>query len=203
MDEPIEPRATPSNDPQPDHRRTLADSSFPDDAGLADPDVRRALAAVGNEPSAYLDAVAALGGARLLVPVVATATKLATVPGTDGRIVSDKEAEMAVVLLRAGDGRQALLAFTGNDSLTTWDAAARPVPVTLDLAARATVDEGAAALLVDVAGPSSLAIDGDVLVQLARGHRLVKLPDGYGWMMPAPIDAAPDSDDVRRARGRW
>ena len=171
----------------PDHQRTLADSAFPDDDGRADPGVRAALAAVGSEPTAYLDAVAALCGARLLVPVVATATKLATLPGSDGRIVSDKEAEMAVVLLRAGDGRQALLGFTGLDSLSTWDRSARPVPVTIDLAARATVDDGAAALLVDVAGPHPLAIDGDVLTQLSQGHRLVRLDDGgFGWLVPAP-----------------
>jgi hypothetical protein len=172
---------------EPDHQRTLADSPFPGDDGLADPALRRALAAVGREPTAYLDAVAALCGARVLVPVVATATRLATVPGTDGRISSDKEAEMAVVLLRAPDGRQALLGFSGLDSLHAWDADARPVPVTIDLAARAAVDDGAAALLVDVAGPHPLAVDGDVLAQLARGHRLVRLDDGgYGWLMPAP-----------------
>ncbi len=173
----------------PDHLRTLADSPFPGDDGLADPAVRRALAAVGSRPSAYLDAVAALCSARLLVPVVATATKTATVPGTDGRLVSDKEAEMAVVLLRAPDGRQALLGFTGLDSLATWDRAARPVPVTIDLAARAAVDDGAAALLIDVAGPHPLAVDGDVLTQLSLGHRLVRLDDGgYGWMIPAPAE---------------
>ena len=61
-----------------DHERQLAPSPFPGDAGLADPATRRALAAaVGSaDPAAYLRAVAALCTDRLLVPVVATATRL-------------------------------------------------------------------------------------------------------------------------------
>ena len=61
-----------------DHDRQLAPSPFPGDAGLADPATRRALAAAlgATEPTAYLRAVAALCTDRLLVPVVATATRL-------------------------------------------------------------------------------------------------------------------------------
>ena len=55
-------------------------------------------------PQAYLRAVVALCGDRLLVPVVATATGLEeTVAG----LTSDKEAEMSVVTLQARDGRRA------------------------------------------------------------------------------------------------
>ncbi|MDF2748760.1 MAG: hypothetical protein K0S98_3047, partial [Propionibacteriaceae bacterium] len=66
------------------------------------------MAAAGGEanPYAYLRAVAFLCGDRLLVPVVATATRMGR---TAGALVSDKEAEMAVVLLQGQDGRRAML----------------------------------------------------------------------------------------------
>lgn len=168
-----------------DHDRRLAPSAFPGDDGLAAADVRRALAQAGPSsarsaaPTDYLRAVAALCTARLLVPVVATATRFGE---TVGGLRSDKEAEMSVVLLQAADGRRAMLAFTGLDSLRAWDSAARPVPVTIDLAARTTRAEQVAALVVDFAGPHPLVIDGEVLDELAAGHRLVETDrDVFGW----------------------
>jgi SseB protein N-terminal domain len=167
------------------HERTLATSAFPDDSGAADARTRELLAAFSAEPQPerYLAAVEALCGDRILVPVVATATRTEE---TSGGSTSDKEADMSVVGVEAADGRRALLAFTGLDSLQAWDARARPVPVTLDKAAEAALADGAAALLVDLAGPDPLVIDGDLLDQLAAGHRLVRLEDGFGWAVPSP-----------------
>lgn len=169
-----------------DHERTLAPSPFPGDDGTASAPTRDRLAeaAASPEPVAYLRAVAALCTDRLLVPVVATATRLGE---TTGGLAGDKEAEMAVVLLRGPDGSQALLTFTGLDALQAWDRQARPVPVTLDRAAETALAEGAAAVLVDVAGPATLVIEGDVLTSLAAGHRLVQTAGAeFGWAMPAP-----------------
>jgi hypothetical protein len=161
--------------------RTLAPSPFPGDDGLADPGTRRALAAAVREPGTdtYLRAVAALCTTRVLVPVVATATRVGT---TSGGLASDKEADMAVVMLEAADGRRALLSFTGLDALKAWRADARPVPVTLDLAARTARAEGVDTVLVDVAGPHPLVVEGEVLDALAVGHRLVEVEPGeFGW----------------------
>ena len=170
-----------------DHRRTLAPSPFPADDGAASVSTRRLLAAAaspGAEPIAYLRAVAALCLDRLLVPVVATATRRGQ---TTGGLVSDKEAEMAVVILRTADGRQAMLAFTGLDSLRAWQPEARPVPITVDRLAATAQAEGATAVLVDFAGPSALVIEGEVLASLAAGHRLVEVADGeFGWAIPTP-----------------
>jgi hypothetical protein len=166
-----------------DPGRTLAPSPFPADDGTASTHTRRllAVAAAEAEPIAYLRAVAALCLDRLLVPVVATATRRGQAAAG---LASDKEAEMAVVLLRAADGRRALLAFTGLDALQAWQASARPVPVTLDRAAQTAQAEGAAAVLVDCAGPASLAVEGEVLEQLAAGHRLVETgPGEFGWVV--------------------
>jgi hypothetical protein len=168
-----------------DHQRRLAASPFPGDTGSARADTRRLMAAAAAEatPPAYLRAVAALCGDRLLVPVVATATRLdETVAG----LASDKEAEMSLVTLQAQDGRRALLAFTGLDALQSWQPDARPVPVTVDRAAQTARNENLTAVLVDLAGPHPLVIEGEVLRELAAGHRLVELAEGqFGWVMPA------------------
>ncbi|WP_375422753.1 SseB family protein [uncultured Friedmanniella sp.] len=197
------PHATPGRDPEAettstyggpvDPGRLLAPSPFPGDDGLARPATRRALAAAVAvaDPSAYLRAVAALCEDRLLVPVVATATRTGT--GAAG-LMSDKEAEMSVVMLQAGDGRRALLAFTGLDALQAWQADARPVPVTLDRAAQTARAEDVSTLLVDFAGPHPLVIDGEVLQALAAGHRLVETePDQFGWVVPVSEDPATDA----------
>jgi hypothetical protein len=169
-----------------DHRRQLAASPFPGDTGAAHAETRRLMAAAAAEatPLAYLRAVAALCGERLLVPVVATAARLGkTVAG----LTSDKEAEMSVVTLRVQDGRHALLAFTGLDALQEWQPDARPVPVTLDRAAHTARTEGLTAVLIDVERPHALVIEGEVLGELAAGHRLVELDEGeFGWIIPAP-----------------
>ncbi len=167
-----------------DTERILADSAFPDDDGGATESTRSALASAfgSSEPGDYLRAVAALCADRVLVPVVATATRLGA---TVGGMASDKEAEMSVVLLQAPDGRRAMLAFTGMDALQAWDATARPVPVTIDIAAQSARADGAMAVLVDYAGPHPLVIEGDILAELAAGHRLTELPGNqFGWAVP-------------------
>lgn len=167
-----------------DHERTLAPSPFPGDDGVARPEVRAALARFATTYAAddYLRAVAVMCGDRVLVPVVATATKLGM---TTGGLTSDKEAEMAVVMMQRADGGKALLGFTGLDALQSWDPRARPVPVTLDKVAETAMAESAVAVLIDVAGPHPVVIEGEVLAALAQGHRLVDLGDGFGWAMPA------------------
>lgn len=175
------------------HERTLGPSPFPGDDGLADPALRRGLStAMSGQPADYLAAVAALCQARVLVPVAATATAEAAVHAhgpVDRLLRVDKEADMAVVMLQAGDGRRALLAFTGMDSLQAWDSSTRPVPVTIDTVARAAVQEDAAAVLVDLKGPFPIVLEAEILEQLSLGHRLVQLPDeGFGWVQPAQSD---------------
>jgi hypothetical protein len=92
--------------------------------------------------------------------------------------------EMGTALLTGRDGRQALLAFTGLETLAAWRADARPVPVAAALAARSALQEGAAALVVDLAGPTTYVVEGEVLEGLARGWTLVRSDDGLVWIEP-------------------
>ena len=49
------------------------------------------------------------------------------------------------------------------------------------LAARSALQEGATALVVDVAGPTTYAVEGDLLAGLARGWVLVRTDEGHAW----------------------
>ena len=134
--------------------RTLAGPAFPEDDGSADPRLRAHIAAGSS------DLLAHLARARLLVAVVAVLDEL-------DEAGADKESHMAVVSMVNAAGERGLLAFTGIDALTAWDPAARPVPVTGPVAARAALDDGATALVIDVGGPVRLAISGAGLQALA------------------------------------
>lgn len=146
------------------------------DRGEPDAGVRAALALSGTGQDAYLAAVAALCGARLLMPVVAAGDEAGGGPDPD------RHAEMSAVLMRSASGRNGALAFTGADALHAFDPQARPVPCTLDEVATTALDAGAEAIVVDQAGPNLLVIEGDLLMQLAAGNRLVPLHDGWGWL---------------------
>jgi hypothetical protein len=76
---------------------------------------------------------------------------------------------MALPTLVGSDGRLAVLAFTCLQSLTAWRPDARPVPVTARQAWQAGAEE-ASAVVIDVAGPVPLAVDGARLAALAEGR---------------------------------
>ena len=135
-------------------RELLSGVGFPDDTGEPDPALSAALTAYAADPGREPEVLAALAEARLLVPVVAVLGEAET--GADG-LVRDKSADMAAVLMQGADGRLALLAFTGLEALHRWDPEARPVPVPAQVAAQAALQDGAAALVLDVAGPVTSA----------------------------------------------
>ena len=172
--------------------RSLPDPGFAGDDGAAAPALVAALAAHDAEPDSrelWHAALSVLQGARVLVPVVTTPA--GDDPShVDGRAESrpptdDKLTDMAAVLMRGRSGRTALLAFTGLASMQVWDPTARPVPVALPDAARAALQNGAEALVVDVAGPVLFAVEGDDLRSLAEGDRLARVGEaGWGWVRP-------------------
>jgi hypothetical protein len=162
--------------------RTLPDPGFDGDDGSTSPALAAALEAYAGQPDALHDAtLAVLQHARLLVPVVAV---LGDVGLDEQGLAHDKTSDMATVLMRGQDGREALLAFTGTASMRRWDPEARPVPVTVATAAQAAVQDGAAALLVDFAGPVVFVVETDDLAELAQGHVLVRAGDRHGWVRP-------------------
>lgn len=171
----------------PEGQRLLQGPGFPGDTGGADPGLAAALAAYATRTGSDAQVLAALAGTRLLVPVVAV---LGEVEYDDRGLAHDKTSDMATVLLTGADGRQALLAFTSMDTLRQWRPDARPVPVLARDAARAAIQDGASALVIDLAGPVRFVVEGDDLEGIAREWRLAQVatPDGGSvpaWIRPA------------------
>jgi hypothetical protein len=158
----------------------LAFTGFDNDDGSVDPALGQAL--LERDQGAIL---LALTKARLLVPVVAM---LGEVEYDEQGLAHDKTSDMAVALLQGQDGRNALLAFTSTDSLARWSPEARPMPAQARLVATAAIQEGAAAVVLDVAGPAPAVLETDDVRRLAAGLQVVRLEDGgYGWLTQPEI----------------
>ena len=167
--------------PDPSGPRQIPDPGFAGDDGSAAPEIVAALEAWDAGRATYVETLAAVQRTRLLVPVVAV---LGEVEVDDAGLAREKDSDMATVLMQGADGRLALLAFTGNEGLRAWDPQARPVPVAAAVAAQAAVQDGAAALVVDVAGPVRFVVEGDDLRGLAEGWVLATVPGGSAWIRP-------------------
>ena len=158
------------------------------DDGRADPRLAALLAAyaAGQEPETAV--LAALSGARLLVPLVEREASQENA-GPPAHEATEREApqceapahgapahgacaaskEMAFPTLIGRDGRPALLAFTSLDALVRWRPGARPIPAPAAQVWGSAVGSQCA-VVIDVAGPVPLAVDGARLHALAHGE---------------------------------
>jgi hypothetical protein len=165
---------------------SAGDPSFRDDDGSASSSVATAMARFAAASGTEHAVLSALAGSRLLVPVVAVlsdhdstghdrteqAAAVATPAGTAQLKAvgqGEKASEMAMPMLIGLDGRRAIPAFTGLESLKRWRPDARPVPVRA-AAVWQTACADDAAVVVDVAGPVPLAVEGARLAALAAGN---------------------------------
>ena len=131
-------------------RRSLAQPAFAQDDGSADEVVRAFLA----DPQVDVRRAARfLRSARLVAAVVAVLDEQDAAGG-------DKDSHMAVVSMVNDRGERGLLAFTGVDSLTTWNPDARPVAALGRDVARTALADGAAAVIIDVSGPHRITLAG-------------------------------------------
>jgi hypothetical protein len=148
-------------------------SAFATDDGSADPGLTAVLAAYRYGQTDLHAVQQALVIARVLVPVVAVVDELG---GTADGSPFDKTAHMSSVTVAGRDGRRAQPVFTCIEALTAWNPRARPFPSTAVDAARGAYADGAVALLVDVAGPVDVVLEGPAMLALAEGR---------AWLPPA------------------
>lgn len=174
-----------AGEPAEARRRAVLDTGFGDDDGAAAPDLVQALATYARDPSTYRETLGVLQDTRLLVPVVAVLGEVER--GPDG-LAGDKSSDMATVLMTSSTGRTALMAFTSMESMRSWRADSRPVPVTVLQAARAALQDGAEALLVDVAGPVMLVVEQRDVRALADGFRMVPVAGRLAWAKTVALD---------------
>lgn len=112
-----------------------------------------------------LAVAAAVRRERLLVPVVKAPDGSLAEDDTDPCGTGDA---MASVTFVAADGRRAVLAFSSLETLREWDADARPLPQAGVEIAASALRAGLDALIVDIASPHRIALQGSDL-QVASG----------------------------------
>ncbi len=129
--------------------------NFEDDDGAADAGYLAAVARLGAGGD-ETGVIAALATARVFVPILAQLAEegeAVTRPPGDKQhgveLHGDKQADMALVTLKAPDGRTAMPVFTSAAALAAWHPDARPVAVYAPRAALSAVAEGAELLVVD------------------------------------------------------
>jgi hypothetical protein len=120
--------------------------NFEDDDGTASSAYLAAVAALREGTGDEAAVVASLAAARVFIPIVAQLAEEAE--GAHG-LHADKQADMALVTLKAPDGRTAMPAFTTAAALSAWHPGARPVAVYAARAALSAVAEGAELLVLD------------------------------------------------------
>jgi SseB protein N-terminal domain len=170
--------------------------AFRDDTGAADVSVSAALAAFAAGSGSEHAALRALAGSRLLMPVV-------TAPAASTSTSTSHRSELATPVLTGKDGRPALPAFTGLDALQRWQGDARPVPVPARAVWQAAI-ASSCAVVIDVAGPVALAVEGARLAALAGGGPVpapFQDPDVRA-AVDAALTAEPAVTGFRLAEGR-
>jgi hypothetical protein len=179
------------------HGRALPSTGFDQDDGAADPELTRVLTAYRTGDASRHAVYPALVGRRVLAPVVAVLGESAAAGTGAGGVAlrRDKDSDMALVTLVAADGVKALPVFTSTAKLAAWGAsagfpAARPVPVAVEKAAAAALQEQAEVLVIDPGTDEQFTLAGSALREFAAGR------------MPLPPDADPLVLDTLRSAFR-
>lgn len=141
--------------------------NFEDDDGTADAGYLTAVAALRAGRGDEAAVVASLATARVFIPIVAQLAEEAE--GQDG-LQADKQADMALVTLKAADGRTAMPAFTSAKALAAWHPGARPVAVYAARAALSAVSEGAELLVLDPGAAVTFVVRRPAMWALAQQH---------------------------------
>lgn len=120
--------------------------NFDNDDGKADPRVLAAMTALRAGTGSEAEVHRSLANARVFIAVVAQLGEEAL--GEHG-FATDKEADMALIKIKAPDGRMALPVFTTVERMQAWHNEARPVAVYAPRAALSAVSEECQLLVID------------------------------------------------------
>ncbi len=138
-----------------DHHET----AFADDDGSVPESYRQAITALREATlsksavrvaEAQADALVALSGIRVLVPLLAEAGGFGLTP--EWRTV-EKTQELSIVTVAAPDGRRVMPVFSSVDSMRVWNPEARPIPVPAPQAAIAAAQEQTDLIIIDPGSP--------------------------------------------------
>lgn len=170
---------------QPWEGRNLAPNPFSGDTGEADTNLLTALEAAAAsplDPRAHEGVVAALAGARLYAPIVPIAVDHGV--GENGLMV-DNSSDMAMVRLRAEDGRECTPGFSAIPPLTAWHPEARPVPIESERLALGAIEADSQLVVLDPGTDRSFLLRRPALFAFAQGR-----PWTPAWADPTVAEAA-------------
>ncbi|NUL48908.1 SseB family protein [Cellulosimicrobium funkei] len=170
--------------------------AFDADDGTADPAwgavLDRLAAGAAGEP----EVVDTLSRMRVFAAVVPTVVEHDEHGG-------DKEADVAIVTLKAPDGRTALPVFTNVPALTAWHPQARPVATWMPRACLSAVDEGAELVVVDPAAERTFVVRRPAVWALAQQRHWTPsyADEALAGELAAVVDLVPGLDRIGLAPG--
>jgi hypothetical protein len=137
------------------------------DDGSADPALLAAITAFRAGEGDQVGVVDAYRAARLLIPLLAEKGDEGI--GAHGLTV-DKTQELSIVTVAAPDGRRVLPVFTSVESMSRWDASARPVPADGVRTAIAASSDDTDLIVIDPASPTEFVLRRPAVWAIAQGH---------------------------------
>ena len=114
------------------------------------------------DPSAV---IAAVRGARLLIPMVASLGESGE--GAHGQVV-DKSADLAIVTVEGPDGRAAMPAFTSMAAMNAWNPEARPIPIAARKICLAAAAEQTTRVVLDPGSDTNFVLRRPLIAAIAQ-----------------------------------
>ena len=159
---------------QPWANRSLDDTEFADDDGLAPPALLHALRRFQARETGEEEVVDAFRAARLLIPLVTalgaddSGDALDGAAGPHGLRV-DKTQELSIITVAGPDGRAVLPVFSSAAAMRQWNTQARPVPAAAVRVALAAAQESTDLVVLDPTADTEFAVRRPALWAIAQG----------------------------------
>lgn len=148
--------------------RSFEPNAHSADDGSADPALLAALLRFRAGEGSQSEVVEAFRSARVLIPLVAEKGEEGVAPSG---LTVDKTQELSIVTVAAPDGRRVQPVFSSVDTMRTWDATARPIPVEAVRAALAASAEDTDLIVLDPTSDTEFVIRRPAVWALAQGQR--------------------------------
>jgi hypothetical protein len=145
--------------------RQLKPNPHANDDGSADPQLLAIIHEFKAGRALAEGVLAAIGLARLLVPLVANLGEAGQ--GAHGQVV-DKSADLSIVSVQSPDGQVALPVFSSVAAMQLWNPKARPVPIEAPRVALAAASEKNNRIILDPGSPTQFAVRRNAYQELAQ-----------------------------------
>lgn len=147
--------------------RSFEENPHAGDDGSADPGLMAALLRFRAGEGSQAEVVDAFRASRVLIPLIAEKGEEGVAPSGLG---VDKTQELSIVTVAAPDGRRVQPVFSSVESMSRWDATARPIPVEAVRVALAASAEDTDMIVLDPASDTEFIIRRPAVWAIAQGQ---------------------------------